>query len=78
MISKGSIMYRETLACSGQGEGLTFMVLEGTEETEKMDGTSTVNGPDVVRISWQPCSVRGKKGHVRTKTGSSRGLGLDV
>lgn len=32
------------------------MLLE-TEETENMEGTRTVNGPDVVRISWQPCSV---------------------
>ena len=36
-----------------QGEGLTFMVLEKTDER---DGTSTVNGPDVVRISRQPWS----------------------
>lgn len=53
------------------------MVLGGTEETEKMDGTSTVNGPDVVRISWQPCSV-GEKGSVRMKWGAPEGMGLDV
>lgn len=34
-----------------EGKRLTFMVLEKTDER---DGTSTVNGPDVVRISWQP------------------------
>lgn len=34
-------------------ESLTFMVLELMEER---DGTSTVNGPDVVRISRQPWS----------------------
>lgn len=32
------------------------MLLE-TEETENIDGTRTVNGPDDVRISWQPCPV---------------------
>lgn len=35
------------------GEGLTFMVQEILEER---DGTSTVNGPDVVRICRQPSS----------------------
>lgn len=35
------------------------MLLEEMAETENMDGTRTVNGPDVVRISWQPCSGDG-------------------
>lgn len=77
MTSKGSIMCRETLACSGLGrgggEGLTFTALKGTEEPEKMDGTNTVNGPDVVRISWQPCSVRGRKVMSERKQGASEG-----
>lgn len=33
--------------------GLTFMVLEEVDESH---GTSTVNGPDVLRISRQPWS----------------------
>lgn len=38
-----------------------------------MDGTSTVNGPDVVRISWQPCSVRGRKVMSEREQGASEG-----
>lgn len=42
------------------GEGLTFMVLGKMEE---MDGTSTVNGPDVVRTSRQPWSGDQERAH---------------
>jgi hypothetical protein len=55
--------------------GPTFMLLE-TEETENMDGTRTVNGPDVVRISWQPCSVDGE-GWSQNSDGSPEAMGLD-
>lgn len=60
-----------------QGERLTFMVPEVTEET-KMDGTRTVNGPDVVRISWQPCSVGGERGLSEYKGGAPEWMVLDV
>lgn len=42
------------------------MVLEVTEER---DGTSTVNGPDVVRISRQPWSGGGRRGGIRMNLG---------
>lgn len=42
----------------GRRRGLTFMVLEETS------GASTVNGPDVLRISRHPWSG-GRRGHVR-------------
>lgn len=45
------------------------------EEMEEMvDGTSTVNGPDVVTISWQPCSGRPGREH-QNRFGESLGEG---
>lgn len=57
-------------------QGPTFMLLE-TEEAENMNGTRTVNGPDVVRISWHPCSVDGN-GWSQNSDGSPEAMGLDV
>lgn len=59
----------EEVRAGGQlhhGEGLTFMVLE---EKEEMDGTSTVNGPAVVRISRQPWSGGVGRGSIRRELG---------
>lgn len=56
----------EAMGCSAW-ERLTFMVrgvreeLEELGELEERDGTSTVNGPDVVRISKHPCSGWGSQ-----------------
>lgn len=47
-------------------ERLTFMILELMEER---DGTSTVNGPDVVRISRQPWSGGARKECIRMDLG---------
>lgn len=51
------------------GEGLTFMV---QEVLEARDGTSTVNGPDVVRISRQPWSGGQERVHQNRSGGTLR------
>lgn len=63
---------REEARARGQllkRQGLTFMVLE------EMDGASTVNGPEVVRISRQPWSG-GRRGCIRMGLGRPSGFSL--
>ena len=55
----------------GRKRELTFIVLEETS------GASTVNGPDVLRISRQPWSG-GRRGHVRMGLGGPQALVLGL
>lgn len=80
MTSKGSIMCRETLACSGLGRGGRAHI-HGTEgdrgageDGRHQDSEWTRCGEDLLATLL----CKGEKGHVRTKTGSFRGVGLDV